>query len=136
MKMKSTIRGFAAASVIALNAPFATAQTIPPACQRYVTALKVCGADLIRYSALTAPEQASDTRAKLDADSKGLISMFQEGVRSRGEQAMSQICASPAFTSQLLPHITNMMTALSFGDATSERCEQAYTSLVMPVIAQ
>lgn len=129
--LKSLIACGCATAPILVNA-----QSIPPSCQRYVTALKVCGRDFIRYEGQMQPEQAPKLRSQLDENVGRFSSLFQRAVREKGFDETAKLCASPAASSQMIPAITNMMTVLSTGDAASQGCQDAYGRLVLPTLNQ
>ncbi|MFM0367536.1 hypothetical protein [Paraburkholderia sediminicola] len=112
------------------------AQSIPTPCQRYVTAMKVCGRDLIRYEEIMQPDQVPQLRSQLDEGVNGMNSLFQRAVREHGMDLAGKFCTSQALSSQIVPKLTNMMTALSMGDAASEGCQDAYGKAVVPVLTQ
>jgi hypothetical protein len=134
--MKIKVTRFAFISAIALSAGYAEAQTIPPPCERYITAVNICGADLVRLEETTKPEKAASARASMNDTVKTLTSGMREVVRRKGVDEAAKLCASPAFSSQMIPQITNMMTMLSTGDAASEGCQDAYGRLVLPTLTQ
>ncbi|MFM0184159.1 hypothetical protein PQR25_00045 [Paraburkholderia nemoris] len=112
------------------------AQSIPPSCQRYVTAMKVCGRDLLRYEELMQPDQVPQLRSQIDDGVNSMNSMFRQAVREHGVDQAGKFCTSQALSSQIVPKLTNLMTALSIGDAASEACQDAYGKAVVPALAQ
>jgi hypothetical protein len=132
--MKNTLRGCAVATAFALTSPLATAQAIPPTCQQFITVMKVCGADLVHYTEIMKPDQADATRKSVDDGVQNLTSGMRDAVRKAGVQKAAERCADPAIRAPLVPAINNIMTALSFGDAASEACQDAYGRFVAPTL--
>lgn len=136
MKMKTRLRGFAFATAFALVPTLATAQAIPPSCQQAITVLKVCGADLVHYTEIMRPDQAEAARKSLDDNIQNTTSNVREFVRKLGEQQAAERCAAPAFRAPLVPAMNNLMTALSFGDAASDKCQDVYGRFIAPTLGQ
>ena len=98
--------------------------------------LKVCGADLVHYTEITRPDQAEAARKSLDDNVQNATSNVKELVRKIGEQQAAERCAAPAFRAPLVPAMNNLMTALSFGDAASDKCQDVYGRFVAPTLGQ
>jgi hypothetical protein len=98
----------------------ASAQAAPPACQQYIRALNVCGADLVKYYELTDPRQAVELRATLDKAATNIATGLREQIKLHGELAVAQRCAASPGKEQLQAQVADLVTLLNAGGAMSE----------------
>ncbi len=100
----------------------AHAQSIPPACQQYVTAINVCGADLVKLIELRKPADLESTKRYVDT--RGLVADIRAHIKSDGYDQVAQACATTA-RDELQKGIINVTTLLTFGGGMTSRCQQA-----------
>jgi hypothetical protein len=105
------------------------AQVVPPACQQFIKALKVCGADLVKYTELTNPEQAPEVRAAIEKSVSDSATTLREQIKLNGELVVAQRCATSPGKEQMQAAIANIVTVLNFGGAISEGCSEAFGAL-------
>lgn len=105
----------------------AAAQEIPPACQQYLTAIKVCGVDLIRLTELKSPQDAPRLKAQIDLGPA--TDKLRQAVQAKGPEVVGQICATSPEKEQLQQAVTNIVTLLGFNDSMSEGCQSAYSAI-------
>jgi hypothetical protein len=126
---KTTISFVAGVTALVVGMQSVHAQSIPPACQQYITAFKVCGEAYIHLTELSQPAQTPTARTQIDTALKSVNSQLQEAVRQNGAQAVAERCAAPPFKTQMLQGITGIMTLLGFGNGMTEECQDAYSAI-------
>lgn len=127
--MNRPLLKYGVATVTWLVLGTANAQEIPPACQQYLTALKVCGADAIRFVELTQPAQAAQVRSTLaDSETKS-TAMLRMSVRINGADATAERCATSPLKDSLREAVVDIVVPLSFNRAVSDDCQDAFASL-------
>ncbi|VVE50160.1 hypothetical protein PCO31110_04697 [Pandoraea communis] len=98
------------------------AQSLPPACQQYITAINVCGADLVKLIELRRPADLENTKRYVDT--RELVSGMRAHIKSDGYDNVAQACATTA-REELQKGIINITTMLTFGGGMTPRCQRA-----------
>ncbi|VWB23956.1 hypothetical protein [Burkholderia lata] len=119
-----------AVSVIA-GFTFATAhaQTIPPACQQFLTALKVCGTAYVRLTELKDPAQTPKAKHDLESMLTTTTSQLRAAVRKDGAQTVAERCASPEVKGKAVQSIAGIITMLGFSGGMTPECDEAYSAI-------
>lgn len=120
---------YGVAAVMWLMLGNANAQEIPPACEQYVTAARICGAALIHLTEYTDPAHAAQVRSQLSATEKQMTDSLRAGIQRDGSDAVAERCATSPGKEQLQKSVVNLMTFLAFNRGLSEDCQDAVASL-------
>ncbi|ALP61581.1 hypothetical protein AN416_02545 [Paraburkholderia caribensis] len=107
----------------------ATAQSFPPACQQYVTTIKICGADLVRLAELKQPAQADEVRANYKTAVTRINSALEKAIEEQGATAVAQRCATAPGNEVLRKQVADIVTVLGFGGGISDQCSTAYSAI-------
>lgn len=97
------------------------AQSLPPACQQYITAINVCGADLVKLIELRRPADLENTKRYVDT--RELVSGMRAHIKSDGYDSVAQACATTA-REELQAGVINVTTMLTFGGGMTPRCQR------------
>ena len=127
--MNSSFLKYGAAAATWLVLGTVHAQEIPPACEQYVTATRICGAALVHLTEYTDPAHAAQVRSQLSATEKQMTYSFRAGIQRDGADAVAERCATSPGKEQLQKSVVNLMTFLAFNRGLSEDCQDAVASL-------
>ncbi|WP_157652241.1 hypothetical protein [Burkholderia ubonensis] len=125
----ATIAKLAVATVACITFTSAQAQTIPPACQQFLTAFQACGAAYVHLTELKDPAQTPKAKHDMDTAITGMTSEMRAGVRKIGAQAVAERCASPEMKGKLVQSIAGIITLLGFGGGMTPECNEAYSAI-------
>jgi len=125
----ATLSKLAVAAIAGLTFATAHAQTIPPACQQYLTALKVCGTAYVRLTELKDPAQTPKAKHDLESTLTTTTSQLRAAVRQLGAQAVAERCASPEVKGKSVQSIASIVAMLGFGGGMTPECDEAYSAI-------
>ncbi|MBR8007434.1 hypothetical protein [Burkholderia vietnamiensis] len=128
-KSTATIAKLAVATVACIAFATAHAQTIPPACQQILTALKVCGTAYVRLTELKDPAQTPKAKHDLESTLTTSSNQLRAAVRQVGAQAVAERCAAPEAKGKMVQSIASIVTMLGFGGGMTPECDEAYSAI-------
>ncbi|WP_323117995.1 hypothetical protein [Burkholderia alba] len=107
----------------------AHAPTIPPACQQFLTALKVCGTAYVHLTELKDPAQTPKAKHDLESTLTTSSSQLRAAVRQVGAQAVAERCAAPEAKGKMVQSVAAIVAMLGFGGGMTEECNEAYSAI-------
>lgn len=125
----ATVAKLAVAAIACITFATAHAQTIPPACQQILTALKVCGTAYVRLTELKDPAQTPKAKHDLESTLTTSSNQLRAAVRQVGAQAVAERCAAPEVKGKMVQSIASIVTMLGFGGGMTPECDEAYSAI-------
>jgi hypothetical protein len=101
----------------------AEAQTLPPACEQYISALEACTQNATDFYERTDISYANKMKESLKMYRKLRVDL-NKLVVERGEDAIAERCTTPEFIRESNDGISGLATLLMFSHALDRKCER------------
>ena len=99
----------------------ATAQTLPLACEQYLTALDACTQNMVQYLERVDIKRLREVRQK-QQEVRGLRALLKKEVASKGYDVIAEHCTKPEFTRAMFDELNSLITPLALLQVLNSQC--------------